>query len=84
MKNKIIIWFRSLGSYSIGLFMGTCYGAVIATLTSYAILHEPVEEDCRWTGVCPVGFATVDEMAELLEELTHCEDEMGRSYGNMR
>ena len=80
MKNKLIKWFKSLGSFSAGLFMGTCYGAVVATLTSYAILHGPMSEPED----SPVGFATVDEMAKLLEELSHCEDEMGRSYGNMR
>ena len=80
MKNKIIGWFKNLGSFSFGLFLGTCYGAVIATLTSYAMLHESAQPEEE----CPVGVATIADMAKLVEELEHCEDEMGRSYGNMR
>jgi hypothetical protein len=31
-------WFRNLGAFSLGMFVGTCYGAVVATVTSYAML----------------------------------------------
>jgi len=37
--DSITKWAKNLGSFSLGLLIGTCYGAVVATLMSYAILE---------------------------------------------
>lgn len=39
IKSNIVAWFRSLGAFSVGMFVGTCYGAVVATLTTYTLLR---------------------------------------------
>lgn len=38
---KIVInWFKNLGAFGIGMLLGTCYGSVVATLVSYALLQS--------------------------------------------
>lgn len=31
-------WTREFGAFTLGMILGTCYGAVIATLVTYSIL----------------------------------------------
>jgi hypothetical protein len=31
-------WVRNLGAFSLGMFVGTCYGSVVASIVSYAVL----------------------------------------------
>ena len=40
MMNRIVNWFKQFGLFSVGMFLGTCYGAVVATFASYLILHR--------------------------------------------
>jgi len=34
----ILGWVRNMGAFSFGLFVGTCYGAVVASVTSFLML----------------------------------------------
>ena len=31
-------WFKKLGAFSVGMFVGVCYGSVVATVTTYFTL----------------------------------------------
>lgn len=31
-------WFKKLGAFSVGMFVGVCYGSVVATVTTYITL----------------------------------------------
>ena len=31
-------WFRNLGAFGFGMFVGTCYGSAVASVVSYAML----------------------------------------------
>ena len=74
---KLVNKAKKAGAFTLGMFIGTCYGSTVSTMISYIILKDQAIQ------VHPV-FATVDEMSVLLEELQDCEDELGRHYGNMR
>jgi len=36
--SRLTNWFRNLGAFGLGMFVGTCYGAVVASLVSFAML----------------------------------------------
>lgn len=38
--NKVKQFYQGLGLFSLGMFIGTVYGAVIATLMSYALISS--------------------------------------------
>ena len=38
LKQVIKRWTHEFGFFTLGMFLGTCYGAFVATITTYAIL----------------------------------------------
>ena len=38
--NRIVKYIKGLGAFSVGVFVGVCYGSIVATLTTFAILNN--------------------------------------------
>ena len=72
MKSKLFKWLKNFGTLNLGLLLGTAYGAVVGTLTCYFVLLAQQPE------ANPICFCTVDDMETMSEELSRCEDKLGR------
>ena len=38
LATRVIRGVKNIGAFSLGMFVGVCYGSVIATITSFVIL----------------------------------------------